>query len=171
MRNLVAIVMLTLASPAAFACECSYSPLGDSTVLAAKSIFVFQLMSAEVEFGGEVEPAAQAVSARVKLVEHLGGVEDSHELMSYSTLSCCGSRLDVGHFYAAFLTEPAVPFVGHPGNLLHLGEYYRPRSSEALHLKSVVAGQRKLEEAYGKFPGERQHQISRPPTPCPQNTP
>lgn len=167
MRSLVATVILALASTAVFGCECSYSPLGDHAVVGASNIFVFQLMSAEVE--SDVAPEAQALIARVKVVEHIRGVEYSHELMRYSTLWCCGSRLDVGHFYAAFLTEPATPFVGHPGNLLHLGEYYSSESSEALNLKAVVVGQRRLEEAYGEFPGERQHQLPRPPKPCPQD--
>lgn len=170
LRLVAPILLLVLAPFAAIGCECSYPPLGDRTVRAAKSVFVFQLVSAEIQ-PADVDvsgPEAQALKARIRIVEHLGGTTASRETMRYDTQRCCGTRLDVGHFYAAFLPSPTAEFHGHAGNLLHLGEYYQAESSEADRLKSVVSGRRTLEAAYGEFPGERQHQIPRPPPPCPR---
>jgi hypothetical protein len=169
MRSVVAVLLLALAPSAALSCECSYAPISDATVRSAKSVFVFQLVAAEVRFGEEVAPASQAITAKLRFIENLRGGETSQTTMNYSTFWCCGSRLDIGHFYAAFLSESGAPFYGHPGNLLHLGEFYEPESSEGARLKSVVSGERALEEVYGRFADERQNQVPRPPPPCPRN--
>jgi hypothetical protein len=170
LKHLVAILAIAVAPSAALGCECSYAPIGDSTVRASKSIFVFQLLAAEVQYGEEVAPASQAIAAKVRVIEHLSGQDDRPAAMSYNTLRCCGTRLDVGHFYAAFLSEPGDPFFGHPGNLLHLGEFYEPESSRSSRLKSVVSGELTLEDAYGRFPDERQNQFPPPPPPCPRES-
>lgn len=72
--------------------------------------------------------------------------------MKYSTFQCCGTRIDTGHFYVAFLKQPDEPFRGHFGNLLKLGETYAPGYSEDENLNRLLEGGESLEAVYGESP-------------------
>jgi hypothetical protein len=111
-------------------------------------------------------PYERTISARIRIVDNLRGISKV-ATMRYSAHLCCGTRLDLGKYYAAFDADATDDFFGSPGNLMEIGEMYGRESSQAIKLRSVVAGKETLEHAFGEFPSERLMTIPRPPDPCP----
>ena len=96
-RLALAFLLLTVLPMSATACECAFGPLVDRTVRDAKRILVVQLVSAAVS---EVKRGPQlgvVVNARLHVVESLRGEAPAALDAWYSTLWCCGARLDLGH--------------------------------------------------------------------------
>ena len=159
--------VLAIASLDAGACECSYLLLKNRTVIEAKHIFIFRLLGAKAMAGEADDPTANRVTAQVKIVKQLRG-RGEYSSMEYDTFRCCGTRLDVGHFYVAFLNDTDSPFVGNPGNLIEVSESAAEDVSGELY--DVVSGKRTVESVYGEFPSERLFQVQRPPVPCPRSS-
>jgi len=157
--------VLAVASLDAGACECSYPFLENRTVIEARHIFIFQLLGAKAEAGEGDNPPVNRVIAQIRIVKQLRG-RSEYASMEYDTFWCCGTRLDIGHFYVAFLTDTDGPFVGNPGNLIEVSESAAEDVSGKLY--DVVSGKRTLESEYGEFPSERLFQVPRPPEPCPR---
>jgi hypothetical protein len=154
----------------ALACSCSFTAVDENTVREAEQVFVFKLVSARSVDDARVEqPWRDAlVVAEIEVVEVLRG-GPLHRRMHFSTAQCCGSRLDVGKYYAAFLPADEAEFFGHMGNLIEIGPGLGVKG-RVDDLKSVLAGKRTLAQEFGEYPSDRITTVPRPPAPCPDQT-
>ena len=162
-------VFLIFVNSAAYACTCSYSILGNKQVDESSEIFVFRLDSAVADTADADPISGGQVTGNISIVDVLRG-KPRIEKMRYSTLHCCGARIDLGQYYVAFVSDGGIEFSGNTGNLLNLGEQYTPGAPTAQRLSAVVQGKESLEQAFGKFPNERMFTLSRPPSPCPNGS-
>lgn len=170
MKNL-AISLLYFLSLKVAACSCPFTPLNNDEVRDAKQIFVFQLLSAKMDVESSDPLTAREVIGQIRIVDTFRG-KPRVERIHYSTSICCGSRLDVGQFYVAFISTNEPEFLGNIGNLLNLGELsinqtYNSRAPIRQRLVAIASGQRTLEQEFGEIPNEKMFTLPRPPNPCP----
>lgn len=159
-RVLSALLGISLCLPVV-ACECSFGPLSQHEVDAAEQVFVFQLLAAE-HVASDSRPG-EHVAAKIRVVETLLG-SNAPTRMRYSTFWCCGSSLDVGHYYAAFLPgEVSDSFFAHAGNLLPLGEFLLEAQLD--RLQRVVARTGRLDACFGEWPSKPIDIFQPPPPP------
>jgi len=167
MRKFIAFFLAIALPGAANACQCAFPLLDTESVRDAKNIFIFRLLSAELQLDGSDQPLTTMVTGRIQVVDTIRG-NTTAKTIRYSTHQCCGTRLDVGKYYAAFAPEPDSEFLGNNGNLLEVGETYYPKSGSRTKIESVISGRRSLEEAFSEYALDRTQQIPRPPAPyCP----
>ena len=172
MKHLVISLLYFLSFNVA-ACSCTFELLDNDVVRDAQQIFVFQLLSAKVDPQSTPVLVAREVVGEIHIVDTLRG-DPRAKRIRYSTSICCGSRLDVGQFYVAFLSTNASEFLGNTGNILNLGELtinqtYDARAPIRQRLVAVASGRRTLEQEFGKFPNEKMFTLPRPPDPCPRS--
>jgi hypothetical protein len=161
-RVLSALLGISFCLPVA-ACECSFGPLSQHEVDAAEQVFVFQLVAAE-HVASDSRPG-EHVAAKIRVVDTLLG-SNAPTRMRYSTFWCCGSNLDVGHYYAAFLPgEVSDSFFAHAGNLLPLGEFLLEAQLD--RLQRVVARTGRLDACFGEWPSRWMEMSPPPPPPVP----
>lgn len=160
------LALFMLCSSLANACSCSYDYISDETVRNAKSVFVFQLISARLINEPSEELPENRLQATVSIVKSLRGAA-TVKSFDYSTFWCCGSRLEVGKYYAAILEDvPVTSFFGHAGNLIALGDDWDDWESRAKLLDRVVAGKLSFQKAVGEF-ASNIGSPPPPPPPCP----
>ncbi|MGJ7902330.1 hypothetical protein [Lysobacter sp. 1R34A] len=169
MRKIVVFVIAMLASTAAAACECTRPPLDTVSARRAKHVFVFRLLSSELQTEGSSDPWTTRVIGKIRIVDTLRGTASTRTIR-YSTQQCCGVRLDVGKYYAAFASSAAPQLSGDLGTLLELGDVYGPASGDRARIESVLAGKNSLEKAFSEYTLDRLHQVPRPPAPCPSGS-
>lgn len=167
MRKIIVFVIAVLASTAAAACQCAGPPLDTVSARRAKHVFVFRLLSSELQTEGSDQPWTTRVIGKIQVVDTLRGTANT-KTIRYSTQQCCGVRLDVGKYYAAFASDAGPQLSGDLGNLLELGEM-SPGSGDRARIESVLSGKSSLEKAFSEYTLDRLHQIPRPPEPCPSN--
>jgi len=169
MRNALFILLLSCCQIGT-CCSCGHHPSVDVDIVKkAEHIFVFRLLSAEVEAPHANEVASDA-TGRIEYVESLRGSGKQFSRISFSTLSlCCGARLDVGQFYIGFASGAGPMFEANTGNVLNSGSAGYERLKESLI--RVISGKAKFEDAISEYDLYRTQQIPRPPQPCPQNGP
>ena len=151
-----------LSSGFASACSCAFPPLSTQEARAAKSVFVFRLMDARVE-PIKSGSSGHLVTGTIKVMARIRGATKAKEIR-FSTFYCCGSRLEVGKYYVAFLTSDAPRFDGNAGNLLPLWQEFG--QSEANDLEAVLRGKKQLEESFA-YGLQEINQVRPPPPPCP----
>ena len=173
-RVAIAFVVLQLAAFAASACSCAFATLGTETARAADTVFVFQLMSARFLNREEGEGMIlEGAEGTIRVVESLRGDGSRFDRISYNTLHCCGSRLDVGHYYLAFVSGPGPSFGAGENSIVRVGEQYRassPGDENALlfRVHDLLEGRSSFEEALPDTMFERVGLIPPPPPPpCP----
>jgi hypothetical protein len=164
--KLLACVLLVLARSPAIACSCSYSTLGDKQAVEASEIFVFRLVSAVADPESSDPFAGREVTAKINIVDVIRG-KPRFETLHYSTSFCCGSKMDLGHYYVAFTSGSGGEFSGNTGNLLNLGEVYASGYDTSKKLRAIESGERTLEQEFGQFPNDKMHMLPAPPDPCP----
>ena len=162
--KLLIIVCAMLFSSLAFACQCAYDPMSDSSVKAARNIFVFRLISAEIANKASADGTDSTVLATIQVVDVVHG-KALYKKVSFSNHWCCGSRIDVGHFYAAFTSTDGVSFSGNSGNLLHLGNMYYPESGFRKNVSLVLSGKSNIKNAFSNYNTDRLEQVPPPPPP------
>ena len=167
--NWLITIALALLGITANACTCPFVPLNTESARDAKQVFVFRLVDAALQREGSEQEVTTIVVGTIEVVADLRGTTNAKRII-YSTLWCCGTRLDVGKYYAAFISDNSEQFDAHSGNLLELGGYYAPGSNAGTKLRAVVAGQETLEKAFSEEKRDRTEQIPRPPPPCPRVT-
>ncbi|NUO75919.1 MAG: hypothetical protein HOQ32_07885 [Lysobacter sp.] len=151
------------------ACQCAFPPLDTESVREAKSIFIFRLLSAELQPTGSNQPLSTMITGKIQVVDTIRGSAEA-KTIRYSTHQCCGTRLDVGKYYAAFTPGPSRELLGNSGNLLEVGEMYYPKSGSRAKIESVISGGRTLEKVFSEYALDRTQQIPRPPAPyCPSS--
>jgi len=163
MMKTVAASFLFLAATASSASEC-YPSLSAQDAQAAKSVIVFQVLSAEYRRGAE-SPLGDFVVARLHVVDQLRG-KSATTHMSYYTGLECGPRINVGSFYAAFLPTLSRGFVGGAHNLVVVGQAY-DQPEDRTGLQSLMRGQPRAEATLDESRAQLAH-IPPPPPPCPR---
>jgi hypothetical protein len=167
MRKFIAIVFAIALSGAAHACECAYPPLDTESVREAKNVFIFRLLSSELVRKGSDHPMSSIVVGKIEVVDTIRGTTKA-KIIRYSTYQCCGTRLDVGKYYAAFASEVDTQLHGNGGNLLEVGEMYYPKQGSRAKIQAVLSGKRSLEKEFSEYALDRTQQVPRPPAPyCP----
>ena len=158
------ILCAMLFSGLAFACQCAYEPMSDSSVKAAKNIFVFRLISAEIANKASIDGTDSKVIATIQAVDVVRG-KAMYKKIYFSNHWCCGSRIDVGHFYAAFTSADGVSFSGNSGNLLHLGNMYDRENGFRKNVSLVLSGKSNIKNAFSNYDMNRLEQVPPPPPP------
>jgi hypothetical protein len=162
MRRILALIVGLLLAGAADACSCAFAPLGTKEAQAARNVFVFRLMDARME-QTTAGASSNWVVGTVKILAQVRGSTKTQQIR-FSTFYCCGSRLEVGKNYIAFLSSDTLRFDGNASNLVPLWEDFDREDADAL--EAVLHGKKQLEDvfAYGL---EEINQVRPPPPPCP----
>jgi hypothetical protein len=169
MRRLAAFAFVIALSGIADACECAFSPLSTESVRSAKSVFVFRLLSSELQAKGSDLPISAVVVGKIQVVDVIRGTSKAKTIL-YSTHQCCGTRLDVGKYYAAFVQADEAQLLGNSGNLIELGEMYYPTRGSRAKIEAMLAGRKSLEKSFSEYSLDRTQQVPRPPAPyCPND--
>ena len=162
-------LVLIISPSFALACSCSEGELDGDGVKRATRIFVFRVVSAKLAENADVDMSSTKVTAEIKVVEELRGTAPSGRDIEYNSSRCCGLRLDIGHYYAAFLTDAGPKFGVGSHNLLWLGENNGSKRYSSAKLKLVVAGDSKFDEVYGDYARSFiSNSTPPPPPPCPK---
>lgn len=166
MKSLIILIVAIIFSTAANACQCAFLPINTQSVREAKNVFIFRLLSAELQNINTADPLSGLVIGKIQVVETLRGSTNA-KAIRYSTLYfCCGSRLDVGKYYAAFTSEVGMQLSANFGNLIEIGDMYVPKKDAfRAKIESVLTGNVKLAGAFSEHKLNRTAQIPFPPAP------
>jgi hypothetical protein len=162
MKKIVFAIVVILAARGAAACECIFSDLDSDSARAAGTVFVFRLVSAELRDKEANDKGAKEVVGTIRVVDNLRSSTKANAMVYYTSW-CCGTRVDIGKFYVAFLKKDAREFQAHSGSILELGETYSAQDRE--NLLTILNGKRKLEDIFSELQRERIHQVPRPTVP------
>lgn len=166
MTKLIALILLVLLSNATFACQCSYSNVSTESVRSAKNIFVFRLISAELLKSKSKSFVQDQVVGEIELIESIRG-KSQFKTIRFSTFWCCGTRLDLGRTYAAFVSGSDNEFYGSSENLLDLGFSNAPMKEFRAKILAVLSGSAELDNALKEYSQRRIDTLPPPPPPPP----
>lgn len=156
----------------ALACTCSFNPLSTESIQNASNIFVFRIISAKVRNENISNPLMHKNEAKIKVVDRIYGEKYLYSDIHFSTSSCCGSRLDVGRYYVAFISEKGPDFLANNGNIIDIGEDYYPDTATEMDVKNkilkILSKKAKFEDVFGRDSLDRIEQSPVLP-PCIQN--
>jgi len=141
-------------------CTCEDSPLTTETARQAQHIFIFQLLSAKVGTDRDKELTIVGI---VKNLDRLRGVGKPPKEIRFSTNKCCGTRLDVGGYFAAFLPNIGESFIAN-NHVIEIGKEYTVKQSVEL-IRTILEGHKTLEDAFSREYLDRTEQFPAQP-PC-----
>ncbi|HET7842565.1 MAG TPA: hypothetical protein VFL14_00320, partial [Xanthomonadales bacterium] len=124
-RAAIAFVALQLAAFAASACSCMHGDIDTESARAADTVFVFQLLSAKYvreDFGDHAY--SEGAEGSIRVVTSVRGDGERFDRITYLPSRCCGSRLDVGHYYIAFVSDPGPSFHAGADSVIAIGERF-----------------------------------------------
>ncbi|MDQ1925148.1 hypothetical protein, partial [Massilia pseudoviolaceinigra] len=107
-------------SCAAQACTCAFAPLDTESARDAKDVFIFRLTQAKVKHISGDERRGTEIIGQIKIIDRLRGVKKLSDQIKFYTDTCCGTRLDVGSYFVAFVSDAGSQFVAHNGNVVGL---------------------------------------------------
>lgn len=162
-RNLAILIAIALPGTAG-ACQCSFPPLDTAHVRAAKTVFVFRLIGAELQPKGNSGFEASTVVGKIQVLHTLRGATTATRIR-YSNFWCCGTRLEVGRSYFAFVSEEGAELAINSGNVLQEDESgHEDNPWVRKRIEEVLNGSRTLDSA---LPASWQGQTLLPPPPPP----
>lgn len=162
------LAFLLIVSGATQACTCSVAPLDAEIARSAKSVIVFRIMSAKVSREQVHDAPASDIVGRVKIVDQLRGRKSAIREIRFSTGSCCGSRLDVGSYFVAFISNDGSRFTANIGNVVEVGKEY-PTVQTRTTILDFLDGRKTFEESFSRELRDRSEQ-SPVLAPCPRNS-
>jgi len=130
MKVILALLVGLLFTGAASACECAFAPLTPIEARTASIVFAFRLLDARIEQSTGAE-GSDSVVGNIQIVARFRG-SPAAEQVRYSVSPCCGSRLEVGKYYIAFLPKDSHLFDGNSSNLRGLFEPFSQHHAELL---------------------------------------
>ena len=160
----VIMLLLSLASSACCASECLFHILDDDAVRRTEHVFVFRLLSAAIDQHAEKNEILYQATGKIEVLESLRGNGKQFQNVRFTTFSLCGTRLDVGHMFLAFISGSGHAFDVSAENLFHIGS----ASDDSLlaQARKVVTGKIKFTDFARTFASDRIREIPPPPTPC-----
>lgn len=147
------------------ACTCGYLSLDTTAVRNAQQIFVFRVVSAQIEEGVRDDVPHDEIVARIKIISQLRGESKHVSELSFSTQRCCGSRLDVGGYFVAFLPATGKRFAANNGNVVEIDPF--DLQNKQGKINAVLAGKLRFEDVFSRGDTDRTEQEPVPPPPCP----
>ena len=143
----VLIGLLVAACPyTAFASECEHGFLDDETVRNVGNIAVFRLVSAELD-RTSAKAGRFKVFGKVEVIQTLRGNLGLKQI-SYSTDRQCGSRLDIGSYYAIFSPKAGETVEANSGNVVELGNSQDVAQASIKLIQLVMDDKVKFEDAF-----------------------
>ena len=91
----------------------------------ATHIFVFRLVSAEVQEHEALSNRLQTVIGRIRWLENLRGDGSQFGEIAFNTDPCGGTRLEIGHYFLAVTNADGYRIEGSYDNLIDITEEYR----------------------------------------------
>jgi len=165
------LVLASLFPVAAAACKCAFAPLDTAQVRAAKTVFVFRLVGADLQPKGATEFWASTVVGRIQVLDTLRGRTTASRIR-YSTFWCCGTRLEVGRSYAAFVSEEGPELAINSGNVLLADSTSAPYSaSMRARLVDVLKNGKEFDRVFASGWQAQTSQDPPPPPPPPHCPP
>jgi len=103
--RVLVVLLAILVAGSARACDCPHASLSEHSVLEASSIVVVRVLSTAINVnqGGAVD--SRLATAGIKESYVLRGRSLERDSFAYSYSSCCGARLEIGGYYALFVTS------------------------------------------------------------------
>lgn len=161
----ILLLLIAVCCNMAEACTCGYLSLDTSAVRSAQQIFVFRVVSAQIEEGVRDGVPHDEIVARIKIISQLRGVSKHISELSFSTQRCCGSRLDVGGYFVAFLPATGKRFAANNGNVVEIDPF--DLQNKQGKINAVLAGKLRFEDVFSRGDTDRTEQEPVPPPPCP----
>ena len=111
----------------------------------------------------------------IRVVESIRGEGAQFKKVAFTTDTCCGTRLDVGHDYVAFVSGKGSLVEVNWGNIADVTDYYSedsdyPRSEQGIiaRVEGLLEGTLPLDKAIPTFMRTSVSQLGTPPPlPCP----
>lgn len=147
------------------ACKCGFLYLDTPAARSTQQIFIFRLVSAQVSASPPDRLGHSEVIARIKIVSQLRGVSNHVSELSFSTQRCCGTRLDVGGYFVAFLPPTGTRFAANNGNVVEIDPF--DLENKQAKINAVLAGKLRFEDVFSRGDIDRTEQELVPAPPCP----
>lgn len=161
----ILLLLIAVCCNMAEACTCGYLSLDTTAVRSAQQIFVFRVVSAQIEEDVRDGVPHDEIVARIKIISQLRGVSKHVSELSFSTQRCCGSRLDVGGYFVAFLPATGKRFAANNGNVVEIDPF--DLQNKQAKINAVLAGKLRFEDVFSRGDTDRTEQEPVPPPPCP----
>lgn len=158
------LLLIAMYCNMANACTCGYFSLDTAAVRNAQQVFIFRLVSAEIEERTRTAIGYNEIIGRVEIVSQLRGVSNHVSELSFSTRRCCGTRLDVGGYFVAFLPTTGNRFEANNGNVVEIVPF--DLQDTQAKINAVLAGKRRFEDVFSRDATDRTEQEPLIP-PCP----
>lgn len=161
----ILLLLIAVCCNMAEACTCGFLSLDTAAVRSAQQIFVFRIVSAEVKDGMRDGVRHDKIIARIKIVSQIRGISKHVSELSFSTQRCCGTRLDVGGYFVAFLPATGERFAANNGNVVEIDPF--DLQNKQAKINAVLAGKMGFEDVFSRGETERTEQEPVHPPPCP----
>ena len=169
-------LLMALVARDVVACSCFTPPMSEASAREADHVFVFQLIDSIFVSTGEGSVIYEGAKGTVRVVETIRGNGQQFDEITFITTPCCGVRLDVGHYYVAFVSGSGSSFGVNEGNVADVTTEYSehseyPRSEQGIvtRVSALLGGALSLDDA---IPLRLRSRISQneppPPPPCPE---
>lgn len=135
-----------LAALAAPAWSCTPAlPLDSRAAYDAKQVFVFQLKATRL--ASPPKEIEGTVYGDIRVLKVLRGSAPISPGIRYYTGPCGGTRLDTGHYYAAFVKEAKPGWWVNSGTVIHLGGVSPQDEGTMAELRKIMEGRIALERS------------------------
>lgn len=146
LRSLARWLVWPLAMVATPAWCCSPAArLDGSTAYGAKQVFVFQLKATRL--ASPPKEVEGTVYGDIRVLNVLRGNAPISPSIRYYTGPCGGTRLDTGHYYAAFVEQAKPGWWANSGTVIHLGGVSPQGGWTIAELRKILDGRIALERS------------------------
>jgi len=161
----ILLILIAACCNMAEACTCGFLYLDTKAVRSAQQIFAFRVVSAQVKERVRDGVHHDEIIARIKIVSQVRGVSKHVSELSFSTQRCCGTRLDVGGYFMAFLPATGKRFAANNGNVVEINPF--DLQNKQAKINAVLAGKLRFEDVFSQGDTDRTEQEPVPSPPCP----
>ena len=107
MKVIAALIAIVLLSSRGYACSCMQDSFNEESAKAADRILIFRLLEAKIESDPPQSGYVRNpnLNGNVRVVESIRGNGWGVTKIRFQNSSCCGIRLDVGHYFIVFTSQ------------------------------------------------------------------